>query len=773
MDDFKPDLLKALLDWVNTFDLPGRVSAWNQLEDGQILWQILADIDADYFNDSLPNLDEGVDRRRSITDSWIPKWQNLKHIERAVSTYLREECEKLPVLSRRMIPDLKTGARDGSMMLTAKLTMAVLMAACTSPKSGERMLGVMAQLGESANIIGRGIQDLLELDKRMADLGVEKELTPDPQNLSGYRTPNRVVSGAGSAIGRDNDLEQEAQLFEATKERNALRTQVKQLKEEVDKSKNRISQLEEELVEARLHLDDWGAKGASSDDVERLRNDLLRERQYIDRLETDHANAKDVIESLKKRAARFEAEHEAKQELKDQLQLVRAERDELEKKAKANENLKKKIESLSKESKSLEAVRQELQQAKERLQELEEIEEKCVALEKVNKENIQTLVNSEQSIYEEKGKRGRLEHDNLMLMKELEQAKEFQYKAEESKRELEDRIRELESSHGGRGGSLEDELEQNESTDHLDVPNSAKMSSDYKVSADSIALQQRVEVLTARLRSMEAETLKQMQENLGLKSDMMTTKDEQSQKPFLEQNEKLQVAEAELQALQARLRDKDLQVAELQNELNKKSDISEEEKASALQAEHDRLLSLQNAANQKLREVEIAKDEARALLLRALLDRDNFSPDLLELQREETLRRIKEQIEGVIKAPAEVQPKVLEVTSNEITDTVGKSRAAMETIKRDLEDQKAANDRLREELERVKKESAEKGSAELQAEVENLRRENKLITSAWYDMTTRLQSNTVILQRKSEAPRSWLGKQRAAVGNNGGMGGRR
>jgi hypothetical protein len=55
--------------------------------------------------------------------------------------------------------------------------------------------------------------------------------------------------------------------------------------------------------------------------------------------------------------------------------------------------------------------------------------------------------------------------------------------------------------------------------------------------------------------------------------------------------------------------------------------------------------------------------------------------------------------------------------------------------------------------------------AELQQEVESLRRENKLITSAWYDMTSRLQSNTVILQRKSEAPRSWLGKQRVAVGN--------
>lgn len=94
------------------------------------------------------------------------------------------------------------------------------------------------------------------------------------------------------------------------------------------------------------------------------------------------------------------------------------------------------------------------------------------------------------------------------------------------------------------------------------------------------------------------------------------------------------------------------------------------------------------------------------------------------------------------------------------------------------------NATLREQLDQVKKESAEKGSVchlvstsisnhsnmsqvELQQELENLRRENQLITSAWYDMTTRLQSNTVILQRRSEAPKSWLGKQRAAVGGAG------
>ena len=359
-----------------------RVTTWNQLEDGQVLWQILADIDADYFNESLPNFDDS-NRRSSITENWIEKWQNLKHIERSVSTYIREQCDQLPVLTKRMIPDLKTGARDGSMMLTAKLTMAVLLASLYSPKSNQRMIQVMHQLGtKTAETIAEAIQDMQALDSRMAALGVDQELTPEP-NLSGYRTPTRVVSGAGSVLGRDNELEQEAQLFEANKDRNALRTQTKKLQDELETSRNRISQLEEELVEARLHLDDRGAQKGSSDDYESLRNDLLRDRQYIDQLETDLANAREILESQNRRLERLQGEEGSKQELRDQLQLLRAERDELSQKAKANENLKKKIEALTKETKNLETLRSDHQQVKERLQELEDIEERCQALEKV------------------------------------------------------------------------------------------------------------------------------------------------------------------------------------------------------------------------------------------------------------------------------------------------------------------------------------------------------------------------------------------------------
>ena len=168
-------------------------------------------------------------------------------------------------------------------------------------------------------------------------------------------------------------------------------------------------------------------------------------------------------------------------------------------------------------------------------------------------------------------------------------------------------------------------------------------------------------------------------------------------RPFLEQNEKLQTAESELEELHRRLREKDLQMAELRNELNKstfsvdkvcppltciESDLSEDEKAAVVSTEHERLLALQQKTNQKLRNLELLNEERSGLLRAALLDREHLSPELLELKRVETLRQVREQIQSVINAPAEAQPHVLDTTSSEIAETVLSSEAALDKAKK-------------------------------------------------------------------------------------------
>ena len=52
---------------------------------------------------------------------------------------------------------------------------------------------------------------------------------------------------------------------------------------------------------------------------------------------------------------------------------------------------------------------------------------------------------------------------------------------------------------------------------------------------------------------------------------------------------------------------------------------------------------------------------------------------------------------------------------------------------------------------------------------QNLERELKLIASAYHDLASRMQMNNVTLQRRAEAPKSWLGRQRKAMEGFGGL----
>lgn len=53
--------------------------------------------------------------------------------------------------------------------------------------------------------------------------------------------------------------------------------------------------------------------------------------------------------------------------------------------------------------------------------------------------------------------------------------------------------------------------------------------------------------------------------------------------------------------------------------------------------------------------------------------------------------------------------------------------------------------------------------AALKQENDNIKRENSLMATAFFDLSSRLQMNNVSLQRRSEVPRSFLNKQRALV----------
>ena len=72
---------------------------------------------------------------------------------------------------------------------------------------------------------------------------------------------------------------------------------------------------------------------------------------------------------------------------------------------------------------------------------------------------------------------------------------------------------------------------------------------------------------------------------------------------------------------------------------------------------------------------------------------------------------------------------------------------------------------LQAQLEQTKKlpQTSDGDAPELRKELDILRRENRLMATAYYDLASRLQMNSVTLQRRAEPPRSWLNIHRRQV----------
>lgn len=82
------------------------------------------------------------------------------------------------------------------------------------------------------------------------------------------------------------------------------------------------------------------------------------------------------------------------------------------------------------------------------------------------------------------------------------------------------------------------------------------------------------------------------------------------------------------------------------------------------------------------------------------------------------------------------------------------------------QDQETRITELRKQLDAASKQPQ---TSTLTPDMATLQRENRLMTSAWYDVTARLQNNGVSLNRRKQEPKSWIGKQRALVGPGSSM----
>ncbi|KAF2672157.1 hypothetical protein BT63DRAFT_452651 [Microthyrium microscopicum] len=759
MEKTPPELDQALLLWINSFKLPSPVKTWAELADGATIWTILADIDPDYFHDALPEDDA------KSNDNWIPRWQNWKFIEKEVLQYIRDECGRLTNLGRVMHADLKAIATESSKDNIVKVVECVLLASMYSDHSNERMIGIMGSLGPKvagpiAAFIG-GMEELNEASPAYGDT--------EPSSDVDYSTEDDLPK-ARDSFERDPELEREERLIQAIQEKKKFEAHLTDALAELDELREHTKKIEDELEESKYALDRRRGKSLDAKDFAQLNERADQDRQYIEELEADLASTKSTLEQQERQLERFKTDSQNKQELRDELQLVTTERDELRQKAKANENLRKKIHTLQEQEKSTQALRQELQAAQDQLQDYDSLRERCFALEKANEENAQTIANGEQEIIDQKTAKRMLEYEVKNIAQKWEQSKELLANAQDTIRELQDGLGDNRptSPGGDKGmGSLDDEL--NAEFGVKSAESKSPKQKEPSVTAESIVLQQKLNIAASSVERLEKRCLDLLQENLGFKA-VIDDADAHTKQlhPFQHQAKKLEELARELEASKSKFITASSQITDLQQRLEAARGKSANDSDIVLQANQER--------QQYITDLEQTLRDQRNLLRHALLSAEALQKIDPSQRWSDEFKLIKHQLETISSTPATEAQPVIKATANSMTDRIESVRGTLSLKETMLAEREAEFVNLQSHLDGLKMRPPpvppkdEPSDKEMQKTLQQLQRENKLIASAWYDITCRLQSNTVHLARRADGGRSWLSRMRTSVNTTSGAG---
>ncbi|UKZ92509.1 uncharacterized protein TrAFT101_007460 [Trichoderma asperellum] len=750
----------ALLKAINrVFDLDRDAESLEGLANGITLGHILHELDPEF------------DPSHLESNSGIPKpLSNKRNIQAIYKGLFR--------FIRRQIPELSYQAKKFDYHAIAENP---------EPQGISQLLAVMV----SAAAMGPGnqkyvprIQNGLDRDTQAEIMQIIRAMQQDIANTKDDDDLDIAIDAAMGA--RDMDLLVEEQ-------NAALRQQLDTMKKTLSDYITRLEHLQQsheeltydkekndrELEVLRKATQD-GAHSAKT--IKHLEEQVHEQMEIIARNEEVIRSSQKSVSQLESEVQRLGQKNIQADELRDQMAEWRHKAEEFEKKANMAERYKQKLESqqsLVREVQNLQYERAELQ---EQLRSLMEERERSDRTKKAEDELTKMITQSEQHLWDERNQKAQLLKDVTALQEELLRLQAQRTHDEHFIQDLQEQLQ-----HNG-GASTVEEADLSETSTPFNLEDELLIASEGGPQAN-------LPLEVSRLRA-ENELIRK---TVGSPGDVSTLRREleetKRQRERIQQNfnglfEKYTIMSDNLQALMSESTDEGTEAfIKLRQELTRLE--LEYEQARKL------INSLEIQLGDKNRELLSAQTDLSAVqkdsieALNELKNTDKLiSTSLtseLERQREETSfianerDALKSQLIDTLLAndklrkESEESKDLNEVTvsstdgdgseaAKKATEKVEKLRARL--IQRNQQLEKSEQERL--ELQtKLKAAQLGEGSAAQKAAsdhiIKNLQRENALIATAWYDLTSRLQSNHVVLQRRHDAPKSWLNKQRQLV----------
>ncbi|KAL8925932.1 MAG: hypothetical protein Q9208_003245 [Pyrenodesmia sp. 3 TL-2023] len=781
------DVQVALLEWINTFTLAEEVKSLSDLSDGHILWDILRDVDPTYFTSSLP---EG----QGNTTKWIPRYNNLKFLHKTLVSYISEECDQA-LFAHDAGEGLQAMAQDApdSASRLVVLFQLILQATILSPRQEEYILKMTSLTPASQQALKQLIEDR-EITEEPHDQQdgpsdtTYEAFAPDPELAFEERIGN-VMAENGRLLQEKEDL----------------RKEMRELDERITRLQDNNAILQQKLAEIEDHHQLNGSTHKSENkSVKDLESKIKQQENDFADQEARVVKQERKMEALQKKIENLEASLSSSarktQDARDELDAVTRERDVLIRKANMVEKLKQQLQSSNGLKKENGALRDELEEFRKKVGDLQQAKRDKFGLETELEEYKKLLPRIEEDNADVSRIKRQLELDNESLRKRHKQDQatiaqlhqrvrsssvssigshdddtlegEFSGLADNQTR-ANDRTTDIEQRNKELEGTVSEQSSMIQSLQRLlDEANSrAKVHNDTRrpsfctsVSTEKSSTAQGFGIPTMNGAAQPADSMISIESVQRVRARCDA---EEAKRKVVEDQLREKILEADLAT-------KDLAYVSL-DKLEMIAQVRADESAESQRLQE---------ANERL---ESENREQKEMLSRSI-GQNTTLQDHLKLVPQE-IKDLTAAIKGG--KPLQDSSKALDYFSQTIIEgrkdlmktqeEVEQQRSTIADLTKRLTDAEADAEARRKEQEQDKPTPSDippntlTELHALRAENTNLKRELRLMASAFHDQASRLQLSNVTLQRQSEQqPTSWLGKQRRIVeGNLGGGVGRR
>ncbi|ODH20632.1 hypothetical protein ACO22_05832 [Paracoccidioides brasiliensis] len=768
------DLVSStLLEWINSFNLGTTVRSIDQLNDGSILWDTLQDIDPQYFLGELPE--------RSPSDHWVPRWQNLKYIHKALIGYIRNQNDGEVPSGLNISPDLKAIAEASSTKETYELLKLFLLAAISSPNA-ETYITTMQKLSTSTQ---EGLKDIIqeaqnpsyerleELDYERNDNSTTQDLPMDPEL--------RFEERFGKVLAEKNKLSDEKQELEKTVE--DLHNRLARLQESHDMVLDRLTSTEDRLAILKSGKGDLIPNAKTFESRTQQQEDLIASQEAkIQSFQDEIDSLRMTVESLRVKNQRF-------QKLQDDYDEVKNERDQLSRRANAAEKYRQKLQASHDFEKENIALKNQVKNLQQQLRD-SDISQKSSSERDVELEEYRrVLPRIEQDRHEIQNVKKQLEFNNHALTERLQSAEDQIARDEATISELRDRIRELEG--------LESPITPESTTPKVhgtfqrDLDEVGRREAQLKI--ENEGLRRELERLNGEISHSTGLGVAQFSEKWESNSPLQRSESnngnhsdayQKLQDEYSAVRKKLTDAENELEETDRQFRDakselgsisKDkLDMVDAANDSSPPEIIKMREDVQSLRNRIEELETKLSASQTFVKEVSAERDSLRDMITKKeqeMQGEDQATMDEMKRLLEEVTVRINSTSDGPQLSGTELLRQFVETAER----SAEKLAKRAEHINRQNELIKSLQERI-EHLE--EQGSSYESQKNLMQIIQRQAREIALISSAWYDQQSRLQHANFSMQRYrhpaststpgAEVHRSWLAKQRALVARGNG-----